>query len=226
MNTLINHLSSLTTLILNSYSKQFSQIKLKTLKAAFFMLPCFLIVPATHASLLLDVDLSVENTISISATSGSSLISASGSDFTGVYLEDFFGANAVGSIFTSAISGNLTSANDASDLSPSLFQATNDPGLNIFSFANAEIVSFTQGALAFVGSATWNLSEQAYKLALNGAQSGNIFFPADTVDDLDNAFILGSWAVRGVDAQVPEPAMLALFILGLAGAGTSRIRRA
>lgn len=226
MNTLFNNLSSLATLMMNLYSKQYSKIKTKALLATSLVLPCFLIVPSANASLLLDVDLSVENTISIAATSGNSLINASGSDFTGVYLEDFFGANTIGSIFQSAISGNLTSANDASDLTPSLFRASNDPGLNIFGFANAEIVSFTQGALAFVGSATWNLSEQAYKLALNGAQSGNIFFPADTVDDLNNAFILGSWAVKGVDAQVPEPSVLALFILGLAGAGLSRVRRA
>lgn len=224
MNTLINRFSSMIS-IANLCAKQYTKLKTKSTLTASLLLSCFLTIPTANASLLLDVDLSIENTISISATSGSSLINASGSDIIGVYLDGFFGSNTIDTIFTSAISGDLTSANETSDLSPSLFHRAGDPGLNIFSFSNASVVSFTQGALAFVGSATWSLSESAYKHALNSAKSGNIFFPADTIDDLNNAFVIGSWAVKGIDAQIPEPTTIAIFMLGLVSAGISRIRR-
>ena len=63
-----------------------------------------------NANLLLQADLSVENTITITATSATSLATVSGSDGIGAYLADFFDAS-FGSLSDILESGNLTSAN-------------------------------------------------------------------------------------------------------------------
>lgn len=173
-----------------------------------------LCLSSAQAGLLLEIDLSVENTISISATNGVSLISATGSDITGIYLDEFFGDNTLGSFNETLISGDLNSANEASDLSPNLFHFNDDPGLNIFSTSVGSSLSFTQGAIAFLGSATWTISENFYQHFLTSATSGNIFFPADSIDDINNALILGSWSVVGLDSvSVSEPSALTLFAL-------------
>ncbi len=197
----------------------------KLIVALSFILPSVFSIFQAHAALLLEVDLSVENTISISASDGESLISASGSDFTGIYLDNFFGVNSLGLLNDSLISGNLTSANESSNLTPDLFHFSNDPGLNIFEVSSAANLSFTEGVTAFVGSATWSIGSSFYQHFLANASSGNIFFPADSADDRNNAFILGSWAVlrpEGVD--VPEPSVFALFALGLGFVGFARAR--
>lgn len=212
---------------MNTYLKQVLRLKKTTLQVTSLVLACFLPLSFANAALLLEVDLSVENTVTISSTNGKSLISASGADFIGVYLDGFFASNNNAGIDDQLVSGNLVSANQTSDLTPLLFRGgSQDPGLNIFGMTQSPNLSFTAGALAFIGEATWTIGEGAYKLAMNGAQSGNLFFPADTVDDRDNAFILGSWALKTADAQVSEPSAFALFLIGLAGAGMVRGRRA
>jgi hypothetical protein len=212
---------------MNIYLQQILRLKRTAALVSTLMFAGFLPLSSAHAALLFEVDLSVENTISISSTNGASLISVSGSDFRGVYLDGFFASNSFASIDDDLVTGNLISANEVSDLSPILFRGdSRDPGLNIFSMTDSSNISFTAGALAFIGEATWTIGEEAYKLAMNGAQSGNLFFPADTIDDIDNAFILGSWAVKTVNAQVSEPSAFALFFVGLLGAGMVRVRRA
>lgn len=221
-----NHFSSAAMHMVNTYLKQILRFKRKAILIITLMSACSLTLSSAHAALLLEVDLSVENTVTISSTDGKSLISASGADFIGVYLDGFFGTNSNAGIDDQLVSGNLVSANQTSDLTPILFRGgSEDPGLNIFGMTQSPNLSFTAGALAFVGEATWTIGEEAYKLAMNGAKSGNLFFPADTIDDLDNAFILGSWAVKTVNAQVSEPSALALFCLALLGARIVRARR-
>lgn len=77
-------------------------------------------------------------------------------------------------------------------------------------------MTFTAGSLAFVGSATWSLDANEYADMLAGSMSGNIYFPADTVDDIAGASVLGTYTV------VPTPGVVAL--LGLAGLARSRRR--
>lgn len=134
-----------------------------------------LILPAAHANLLFDVDLSVENTITINALGGSSLITESSGLSFGLYLENFFVDSFTSSISDSLISSSITSANDTSGLFNDLFHFDNDPGLNLFSFDGGS-ASFIAGELAFVGQGTWTISEVAYQSAINGPLSGNLFF--------------------------------------------------
>ena len=165
---------------------------------------------------LLEVDLSVTNQITISATSGVSAVTISGSQVTGFYLENLL-AGGSGSLGASLVSGNLTSAENASDGSPVLYRfGLNDPGLNVYSFTTDSQASFTAGGLAFSGTATWNVSEAAYAALTGGATEGNVYFPADDLGDLPTAQILGTYLV------IPAPGAIAL--LGLAGLAGSRRR--
>lgn len=169
---------------------------------------------------LLIVDLSVANQVTVFATNGLSAVTTSGSDTTGVYLENFYGG-AGGSLADVLVSGNLTNAENPTDNTPDLFRggAGSDPGLNIWSWSSDSTVTFTAGSLAFTGSATWNLSAAEYADMLAGSSTGNIYFPADTFDDIGSAALLGTYRV-----VVPTPAGAALMGLGL-GAGMIRRRR-
>jgi hypothetical protein len=70
-------------------------------------------------------------------------------------------------------------------------------------------VTFTAGSLAFTGSGTWTVGSAVYAEMLAGATRGNLYFPADSADDIAGASLLGTYSV------VPEPASLALLGLGL-----------
>lgn len=174
---------------------------------------------AAMADDLLLVDLTVPNQITISATAGLSSADASFSSFTGVYLDGAFGADG----FFSAVldSGDLTTFNDPSDNSPSLFRGGSgtDPGLNIWSFSSNTNVSMTAGVQGFAGSATWTLDPEEYNALLAGAGSGNIYAGADTFDDLSTATLVGTWTTVGI------PAPGAAGLLGLAGLAAVRRRR-
>jgi len=179
-----------------------------------------MLTTGAYADVLLELDLSVPNEVTINATGGLSAATVSGSDTTGVYFENFYSASG-SALLETLISGNLTNAENPTDNSPNLFRggAGSDPGLNIWSWSSDFTVSFTAGSLAFVGSATWALDAAEYADMLGGAASGNLYFPADTFDDIaSGATLLGSYAV------VPEPASLSLFGL-LLGLGAWRSRR-
>ena len=179
-------------------------------------------VSAQGSDVLLTVDLTVTNQVTISATDGLSAATVSGSQFIGVYFADFYtapGADLGGTI----VSGNLTTAQNPADaLGPALFRGSlgADPGLNIFAFSTDNTVSFTAGSLAFVGSATWDLTPVEYADMLSGNSSGDLYFPADTVDDIaGGAAFIGRYTVI-----VPATGALPILSIGL-GAGLVRRRR-
>lgn len=171
----------------------------------------------TFADNLLVVDLSVPNQVSISATGGLSAATVSGPDGTGVYFDGFYNGPTA-SLGDTLVSGNLTNAENATDNSPDLFRGSADPGLNLWSWSPDTTVSFTLGSLAFTGSGTWNLTAGAYADMLAGNTSGDLYFSADTIDDLPSAQIIGTWVV------VPEPASMSLIGLCL-GMGVLRRKR-
>jgi len=174
---------------------------------------------AANADELLLIDLSVADQITVTATAGLSAVDASGSNFTGFLLGDFY-AGAGGALGSTLVSGDLTSANNPSDGSPSLFRdgGGSDTGLNIWSFSSDSNVSFTAGAVAFVGSATWSLDSDDYADMVAGNATGDIHFAADDSGDIPGAMVLGTYRV------VPSPAALSLLGLGL-GMGATRRRR-
>ena len=166
---------------------------------------------------LLIVDLSVANQVTISATTGAASANASGSTFTGVYLENAFGNLSTSSLGALLVSGNLAPTSNTSDNSPSLFNALGNAGLNIWSYSSSSSSTFTAGQQAFSGAATWSISAGAYADLLDGPSGGNIYFAADTDDDLSSATVIGQWRI------IPAPSSLAL--LGLGGLVAGRRRR-
>jgi len=166
---------------------------------------------------LLILDLSVANQVTITATTGAASANASGSVFTGFYLANAFGNGSTSSLSASLVSGNLTPTSNTSDNSPSLFNALGNAGLNVWSYSTSTSSTFTAGQQAFTGSATWNISAGAYADLLDGPSSGDIYFAADTDDDLAAATVIGQWRI------VPAPSSLAL--IGLGGLVAGRRRR-
>ncbi|MEM9057962.1 MAG: VPLPA-CTERM sorting domain-containing protein [Pseudomonadota bacterium] len=178
-----------------------------------------------NAATLLTVDLSVENQITITATGEASSATVSGGDTTGFYLEGIFGDIFTGpGVFGSLVSGNLTSAQNGSDGTPALFAsgASLGDGLNVWSYTDDPSSDFIEGELAFVGSATWDLdpANGVYAALLSGARFGDIYFAADTADDIANATLIGQWEV----AVIPVPAAVWLFGSALVGLGALRRR--
>ena len=177
---------------------------------------------SANAQVLLNVDLDPSNlTITISSTGGLSAATISGSDTTGFYLENFFGG-ATSAVAETFLFGDLTSALNTSDGTPNLFRGgTTDPGLNVFSYTDDPFSDFTAGTVAFSGTASWGLSQATFDDIAGGATSGNIYFPADTVDDIPGATLLGTYEV----STVPEPSTITL--VGLVGlVATFRRKRA
>lgn len=175
------------------------------------------IATGAQADDLLIVDLSVANEITITALPGLSAATISGSDTTGFLLADFFNAAGTGSIFESGGVGDLTSAANGSDSSPGLFNSGGSFGLNVWSYTNDATSDFTAGQVAFSGTATWSLDPADYAEVLNSGVSGDIYFAADSDDDISGATYLGTWTT------VPAPSSLAL--LGLGGVAAIRRRR-
>jgi hypothetical protein len=184
----------------------------------------------SQASVLLQVDLSVTDTITINATDGASLQTITGSDFIGIYFENFFGNQLTTGIDDILLGGDLTVNSGLSGGLPNLFVGSdaNERGLNFFSFDIENQVTFTAGEQAFQGSASFTVNSNAYAEALLSNLSGDLFFPADTFDDLDGLSAIGTWEVIGLDVeQVSAPASaLLLLAFGLIGVAFSRKKAA
>ncbi|MGV6813430.1 MAG: PEP-CTERM sorting domain-containing protein [Phycisphaerales bacterium] len=175
------------------------------------------LVSVASADVLLDIDLSVANQITITSTGGLSSADATASNFTGFLLADFYNDAAATPSDLSA-SGDLSTAANASDGSPDIFSGSTSVGFNIWSFSTDSNVSVTAGAAAFAGSSTWTVDAADYADMLAGNISGDIYFDADTDDDIAaGATLIGSWRV------VPAPSSLAL--IGLGGLVAGRRRR-
>jgi hypothetical protein len=168
------------------------------------------------ASLLLLIDLSVENQITFNATSGNSLVSISGSDNVGVYLDRIFFEDP-GSVRESYISGTIDTNFQSGISQPDIFNSggtDDDRGLNLYDFVQGNTITFSAGTRAFFGSATWGLESDDYQNALLGPSSGSIYAIADRITDLDlnSAVVIGTW-FKGIEAPVEasEPSLMGLI---------------
>jgi len=172
------------------------------------------------ADVLVNLDLSVVNQLTMTATDGNSAITATGSDFTGILFDGFLGGLGGGTGFNFLVFSDFSSAQNLSDGSPSFSVGGggNDFGLNIWDMSVDTEISFSEGRNAFLGSAVWTLNADFYENMLAGNDSGNIYFPADDDGDIPGAEILGTYSVT-----VPTPSALAL--LGLGGVAAGRRRR-
>ncbi len=158
-----------------------------------------------NAATLLQVDLSVVNQVTITSTDGASSATVSGGDFTGVYLDGFY-SSVGGSLNESLVSGDLTNFLNPPDNAPVLFRggSGNDLGLNIFSFSSDSTIDFTDGVQAFTGQGTWTMPADDYADMLVGPTSGDLYFPADSQEDVAGATLIGEWE-RSSAEPIPEP---------------------
>jgi hypothetical protein len=167
---------------------------------------------------LILVDLSVVNQVTITSTTGLSAGTRSAGTGDGIYLQNFFTSAVLG--MNVAGTGAFRSVNGTvGDGTPSLFRGggVGEMGLNVWSFATT--ATFTTGQQAFSGTGTWTVSAAQYASLLGGNASGNLYFPADTQDDIAaGATLLGTWRL------VPTPGAAA--VLGLGGLALGRRRRA
>ena len=175
---------------------------------------------SADADVLLTVDLSTPNQVTINATTGLSAATVSGSDTTGALMAGFYGSPAPAGLIYSNGAGNLTNFLNPPDNSPGLFSSTGETGLNIWTWSSDATVNFTAGVQAFSGSATWTVTAAEYAALLGGPAGGDLYFPADDDGDIGNATLLGQWSL----ANVPEPASAS--VMGLAGLVLLRRRRA
>lgn len=187
------------------------------LKYTALLLSASVLAPLSHAAIVLNVDLNTLNQVTISATPGLSSATLSGDDDIGVYLHNFYPV-AGSFLIATLVSGNLTNFENPSDGTPSLFRggAGSDTGLNVFSWSSDAAVSFTTGSLAFVGSATWTLSNAMYTDMLAGPTGGDLYFPADEIAVLGGATVIGQWSKSA--SVIPEPSTY-IAIAGMFGLG-------
>jgi hypothetical protein len=171
-------------------------------------------VAQSQVDVLLVVDLSVPNQVTLNSTAGLSAATVSGSDGIGVYLDNFYGVGG-GALNETLVSGDITNVGSPSDGTPNLFRGGGgtDTGLNLFSWSDDPTVDFIAGTQAFTGSGTWTLDADDFADMLNGNSSGNLYFPADDSGDVAGATLIGSYRVI-----VPAPGAASLLGLGFAAA--------
>lgn len=144
---------------------------------------------------LLTIDLSETNRITITATSGLSAATVSGDTNTGFYFANFYGGGAEG-LGEVLLSGNLSTASEASNNVPNLFRSGDtDSGLNVYDYSDETTSNFVINQLAFTGTAQWSLNSGDYAAMLDAPAIGNIYFPADSADDVASATIIGTYSV-------------------------------
>lgn len=154
----------------------------------------------SSADTVVTVDVSVPDQVTITSTDLPSAATVSGSDTIGVYLENFYSTRSAG-LFPgpTLVSGSLTNFLNPADASPAIFRddAASDRGLNFYSFSIDATVDFNTGTQAFSGTATWILEHPIWVEMQTTTTSGNVYFPADTIDDLPTAALIGTYTVIG-----------------------------
>ena len=171
-------------------------------------------------AIVLELDLSVTNEITLIATDAAADNTVAGGDiFTGIYIADIFAGGSTAVLGDSLVDSDFAAAANGPGAGGDLYNATGQAGLNLYNFASG--LDFTAGEQAFSGSGTWTLSPDAYAELISGNTTGDVYAPADTDDDLTaGAAVIGQWTVTGA---IPEPSTSLLG--GLAALALLRRRR-
>ena len=192
-----------------------------TLWAATIALALFALPSLAQADLVLNVDLTVADQVTISALPGVSAGTVSGSDTKGFYLGDFYtGDPGATTLSDTSLGGDLIPSLDTSNGGSFLFNSNFTPGgagsngLNVFSYTDNASSEFEAGILAFSGSETWTLDAESYAQMLAGAADGSVWAFADTDDDIADATLIGEYVVKRPGGAIPEPTSLVVLGLG------------
>ena len=175
---------------------------------------------AAAGDVILDIDLSIPNRITISATDAFASAEVSGGDF--IYFEGFYAGadNPSGGFFGTRLDfendgSSLTTIDPSLGIEPAADYAYfsraggNDPGLNLSDWTTYSTIEFFTDAVAFIGSSTWELEPAFYEAMLAGGdRSGDIYFPAYELADVPGSTVIGQYSVTVLE---PGSAMLTDF---------------
>ena len=162
----------------------------------FCAVASFSIAANVQAQVLIEIDLSVENELTLNSTVEASAATVAGPTGIGFYMENFFaGDDGTSGDFGILVVGDLTTFLNPPDNTPELFRFGGDPGLNVFAFSTDATSNFEAGTQAFTGAANFTITPDAYAELLTAPAQGDIFFPADSVDDLGGAMLIGQYVV-------------------------------
>ncbi|QDT60483.1 PEP-CTERM motif protein [Stieleria bergensis] len=197
---------------------------MRCLSILTFLFSIALINPA-HAGVLIGLDLSVTNQLTLTATTETAIGTVTGPTSNGIVLEatgsvasqllggasDTFGFKSTGAFVQVETSGLL----DSGVYSLNLYES---------SFSDSVSTSITSGQQAFVGTTTITLDATSYNNLLNGPSSGKIYaFEDNATTFATNGTYIGDWAKA---STVPEPSSaIAMGLLGIVGFAGSRRRR-
>jgi hypothetical protein len=175
-------------------------------KAYVTLVAIGLLTGVAGADVLLTVDLTEKNKVTLTAEAGLSAATITGDPSIGIYLQNFFKASGVFFDLPS-YTADFSNVGNVSAGNVQMYRAADDEmGLNFFGWGQDSETSFTALSLAFTGSATWSLSDEEYAYLANANSSGNIYFPADSSDGIASATALGTYQV------IPEPSTVMLMI--------------
>ncbi|MEO0972283.1 MAG: hypothetical protein AAFX85_04250 [Pseudomonadota bacterium] len=180
-----------------------------TTSLAMLLVSLLLLVPATNATVLLTVDLTTENQLTIASTGAASEATSSGSVGTGFLLAGFFQDNS--NMDDIRGRGDLQTIDGVSNGRPFLFRDPGNAGLNVYNFLTG-VMNFFEGQTAFTGSGTWDVPPSVYTMMLGSPLSGELYANADDDFDIPFATRIGEW--QRVVAPVSSPATLPLLLLG------------
>ncbi|MGC6459329.1 MAG: PEP-CTERM sorting domain-containing protein [Akkermansiaceae bacterium] len=169
---------------------------------------------STPAAVVLSVDLSVADTITITATDAVSENTSTGSDGIGIYFENLVPSGQV--VGDLSVDGDLSYFGVPSDGAPDLYSFGSDTGLNIWGMSGGT-ATIEAGVQAFQGSVTFTVDPAIYSDISSGPSTGDVYFSADNAGGLAGAAVIGQYQV------IPEPSTSLLG--GLAALALLRRRR-
>ena len=190
-----------------------------------FLFSIAVINPA-HAGVLIELDLSVTDQLTLTATTETAIGTVSGSTFAGIVLQ---GTGEVNNGFNGGASDTFGFKSTGAFTLIETVQLFKSGvwSLNLYESKHSDSVdtSITSGQQAFVGTTTITLNSESYNNLLNAPSSGKIYAFADGDDFATNGTHVGDWA-KASSGTVPEPSTaIAMGLLGVLGFAGNRRRR-
>lgn len=179
---------------------------IRVTRLALFALFLSCTTSRARGEVLLLVDVSNPNAVTVTATGGQSAITTTSSvSLRPIHLKNFFASwTGRGNGFVTAIS---TLQGPRGDTLNTIRGGDSNAGITtgILRFDNGFPETFTAGQVAFTGSGTWNFASVGGALQANG-------FSGDITTDDAGTNVVGTYSVI---SAVPEPSTLATITVGL-----------
>ena len=185
-------------------------------------------VSAAKAQILLTIDVSNPNAVTITATGSNADFSTATSVNNGVDLLGLFTSN-TGTFESSTVSASsLTSANlsgNSADYYDSAVvddYSPSDVDLTLYSSGSSDTQVFTVGTTAFTGSLTVDLSGLASFLPSSGTGEIVAGFSDGHPGTIATNTPIGEWQVVSSTVAAPEPSTWMLVVMGIAAVAAYR----